>query len=250
MKKPVLLLFLSLAVVAVMGQTSLSFTTANDAYQQKEYAKAIEVYESILAEGQYSVPLYYNLGNAYYRNGNLANAILYYERALKIKPTDQQILQNLSVAKSQLEDVQVGIKQSKIVEQWHALQNKQSSKGWSWIAILLIWLGVAGLALWLFSQNRTRKKQGFLLGWTFILLSILPFIFATGRYHDQYHSEEAIIMVAETNLKAGPEEESKTIQLLHEGTKIRIVDQIGQWNKVQLEDTTEGWLPKDTTERI
>jgi tetratricopeptide (TPR) repeat protein len=251
MKRIVLSLFLWLAAIAVIGQTNGSdFTSANNAYQQKDYAKAIELYESILAEGTYSLALYYNLGNAYYRNGNVAKAILYYERALKIAPADQQILQNLSIVRSQLQDVQVGIKQSKIVELWHALQNKQSSKGWSWIAILLIWLGAAGLAVWLFSTNRTRKKQGFFVGWTLIILSILPFLFAAGRYHDQYKSGEAIIMVAETTLKAGPEQDSKTVQLLHEGTKVRMVDQIGQWNKVQLEDTTEGWLPKDTTERI
>jgi tetratricopeptide (TPR) repeat protein len=232
------------------GQTSADFRTANDAYQQKDYQLAADTYENILAEGKHSAALYYNLGNAYYQLGKIGRAVLNYERALKLDPNDQQVQKNLRLANQQLQDAQVVIQQSSVVELWYNIQNQLSGRAWSWIGLIMLWAGIGGLAIWLGGKQRKWKKRGFIGGLSILTLCILPFLFAYGSEQNRFYSNEAIIMASETELKAGPEEESKTIQLLHEGTKVIIIDQIGSWNRVELTDTSEGWLPSDVTVRI
>jgi len=235
---------------AAWSQPQAEFAAANEAYQQKDYETAIAAYERLLGEGLHSTSLYYNLGNAYYRSGKLGRAVLNYERALRLSPADQQTKANLQIVNQELEDVQVGIRQSGVVMFWYRIQHLLSGNAWSWVGLFLLWLGLAGLGLWLLGKKRRHKKLGFFGGIIVLALSVLPFLFAYGGVQHRYNSNEAIILVEETQLKAAPEEASKTIQALHEGTKVRIIDQIGSWNRVELTDTSEGWLPKDVTERI
>jgi tetratricopeptide (TPR) repeat protein len=226
------------------------FRAGNEAYQNKEYDEASQTYEIIRKNGLISVALYYNLGNAYYQQGKLGPAILNYERALKLAPNDKQVANNLDVARQDLKDIQVGIEKSNVIASWMSLQHLQSSKGWSWLGIVFIWFGVAGIVLWLLGPSRRLKKVGFLSGIALLIFSLLPFLLAYGRAQEEYHSMEAIIMVEETMLKAAPENESKAIQTLHEGSKVKVIDAIGEWHKVQLNDTTEGWLLMSDTEFI
>lgn len=244
-----LLAFILISTFAA-AQPKATFSRGNTAYQQGNYQEAVEAYESLLADGHESVSLYHNLGNTYFRINKLGLAVLNYERALQIDPKDEECLHNLKVAKGQLKDLQVGIEKSGIVKIWLSIQQSLSSSAWNWIGIVLIWLGVGGLILWLVSQVRSQKKLGFLGGISLLLLSIIPFLLAHGRAQHQHNSNKAIIMVEETILKAAPETDSKTVLKLHEGTKVTIIDQIGSWNRVRLEDTSEGWLPKDVTEII
>ena len=126
----------------IMAQEA-QFRKGNEAYQNKEYDKASRAYEALHENGLISVALYYNLGNAYYQQGKLGQSILNYERALKLSPNDKQVAHNLKVVSQDLKDVQVGIEKSSVIETWMGLQHMQSSKGWSWLGIVLIWLGIA-----------------------------------------------------------------------------------------------------------
>lgn len=226
------------------------FRKGNEAYQNKAYDEASTAYEGLIGNDLVSVALYYNLGNAYYQQGKLGQAVLNYERALKLSPNDEQVINNLNVVSQELKDIQVGIEKSSVIEAWMSLQHLQTSKGWGWLGIVFIWLGVGGIILWLLGPSRQLKKAGFLAGIVLLILCLLPFLFAYGRAQEEYHSMEAIIMVEETTLKTAPESESKAIQALHEGTKVKVIDVIGEWHKVRLSDTTEGWLLVSDTEFI
>lgn len=246
-----LISFISLSIVwTASSQAPAAFAAANEAYQQQDYKAAITAYEALLEEGLHSTALYYNLGNAYYRTGELGRAVLNYERALRLSPADQQTRANLKIVNQELKDIQVGIRQSALVKFWYRIQYLLSGNAWSGLGLFMLWLGLAGIGLWLMGKKRSHKKLGFFGGITALVLSVLPFLFAYGGVQYQYGHNEAIIMVEETQMRVAPEEGSKVIQALHEGTKVRIIDQIGGWNRVELTGTSEGWLPRDVTEKI
>ena len=245
------MLFLLLGMApAIIAQPLQQLEEANQAFLDKNFEEAIGLYESILQDGYYAPGLYYNLGNAYFRVGKLGKAILHYERALKWSPDDEQVLQNLEIARSQLKDDLLVVPESGLVRRWHAVQGALSSDTWATVGLVFLWLGLGGLALWLLHWVRRYKKAGFIAGWLFLALSILPLLLAFGRARQEHRSDGAIVMVAETVLRVAPDEESRQALLLHEGVKVRIQDAIGSWYQVRLSDTTEGWLPKDAVEKI
>ncbi len=232
------------------AQPTQALQAANQAYRDKEYEEAIRQYEEILFEGYHSEALYYNLGNAYYRTGETGRAILNYQRALKLDPQDHNTLHNLEAAQARLPEPPARIQQSGVVEAWLSVQNALSTRTWSVIGLALLWLGCGGIALWLLGRSPRRKKVGLAGALVLITLCLLPFLLAYGRSQQEFFSSKAVVMVEETQLHAAPEEDSQAVQKLYEGATVEILDAIGAWNKVRLEDTTEGWLPKDVMEGV
>lgn len=233
--------------LAVLGQ---GMTAAETAYQNKNYDKVVEIYEGLLSSGRHSAELYYNLGNAYYRSGELGRAVLNYERALRLTPRDEAIQHNLGHVNEQLKGVRVGIKRSRVELAWLSVQSLLSSRAWAWFGLALVWLGLGTLGYWWITpQKRTRRRVA-VIGVALLLMSSLPFAFGYGRAQQTFHHNEAIVLLEEVSLRAGPEAESKVLQPLYEGAKVRLLDQLGTWYQVELDDTSEGWLPKESVERI
>jgi len=245
----IFILFL-LPLTLLPAQPTQALQAANQAYQDKDYEQAIRGYEEILLKGYESEALYYNLGNAYYRKGEAGRAMLNYQRALKLDPRDENTLHNIEVVRAGLPDEIVQIQMSGVVKAWLSVQNALSTRAWSAAGLALIWLGAAGLAVFLLSPARRRKKLGLLAGLLLISLSLLPFALAYGRSQQEFFSRKAVIMVEAVALRAAPEAESKAGIQLHEGAVVEIMDAIGAWFKVRLSDTSEGWLPKDVVERV
>ncbi|HMQ50095.1 MAG TPA: tetratricopeptide repeat protein [Saprospiraceae bacterium] len=223
---------------------------AIQAYQQKNYEAAIAIYESLLQQQYHSEALYYNLGNCYYRTGKLAACILHYERALLLDPNDKDILANLELARQQLQNPGIKIPQSAITKWWFSAQNLLSAAAWGAIGILLLWLLAGGIWLWWNAQSRRWRKIGFISAVIALFLCLFPFTWAFARHQAETGQHYAILMSQESPLRAAPEAESQAVQALYEGIKVKILDQIGAWYKVRLEDTTEGWLPMDVVTRI
>ncbi|MCB9350571.1 MAG: tetratricopeptide repeat protein [Lewinellaceae bacterium] len=250
LKNTALLLIWLLPSLSLLAQPAQSLKAANQAYQEKEYEQAIQLYEEILQEGYHSEAVYYNLGNAYYRKEAFARAILNYQRALKLDPKDKNTLHNLGLAQARLPG-QVGkIQQSGVVQAWLSVQNTFSTRLWSILGLAMLWLGGASLAISVLSGIRRRKIRTLAGGVLLLVLSLLPFLLAYGRYQQEFSTTKAVVMVEETQLRAAPEEDSKALQKLYEGVSVEILDAIGAWNKVRLEDTSEGWLPGDVLERV
>ncbi len=246
-----LLLLLCLFSPALLAaRPTQALQAANQAFQDKDYEQAIRKYEEILQQGYESEALYYNLGNAYYRSGEPGRAMLNYQRALKLDPGDENTLHNIEVVRAGLPDEIVTIRPSGVVKGWLSVQNALSSRAWSILGLAMVWLGAAGLAIFLLGSRRRPKKMGLAAGIILISLSMLPFLLAYGRSIQEFSGKKAVVMATETALRAAPEEDSKAVLALHEGVVVQIVDTIGFWYKVRLSDTREGWLPKDVVERV
>jgi len=114
----------------------------------------------------------------------------------------------------------------------------------------MVWLGAAGLGLWLKGSNRKIRKQGFVIGLILIILSILPLMLGFSAAASRANSGRAVLMVGEASLKSAADELSEDILILHEGTSMILLDQIGPWKKIQLSNGEEGWLEAKFLEEI
>lgn len=241
---PLMLWSLLLTVGVMAKELPANWTKAAEAYQDKQYTVAFDLYQELVDDGYVSAALYYNLANVCYRQNKLGLAILYYEKALKLAPRDQEIKANLALAKRQQLD-QIDPLPAFFLDRWrHGIQSLFSSNTWSIIGAALLWLGAAGLILWILGRARKQRKWGFIVGVSLLIFSILPFYLASSRAQFERHSGMAVLLESEYGLRSAPEEGSKVLVPLHEGVKLVIIDQIGDWLKVKLEDGEQGWLPE------
>ncbi|MEM9918185.1 MAG: tetratricopeptide repeat protein [Bacteroidota bacterium] len=226
------------------------FQQANELYQAKDYQAAVQQYESILSAGFRSADLYYNIGNCYYQDGSLGKAILHYERAALMAPGDKDIQYNLALAGAQVKDELAKIPSFFLTRWWSAVHRSMSSGSWSVWMLLFCWLGMGGLAVWLMGTNRQQRKRGFLAGLILLLCSGLCWGLTRSQKAFETSNPYGIILSEETALRSGPDESSTELLPLHEGTKVRILDQLGPWKKVRLPDGDQGWLADEVLERI
>ena len=248
--KSSLFLLLFLCSFAVFADPQEQFDAANNAYQQGHYDKAIQDYETILKTGVFSKEIYFNLGNCYFKTKQLGLAVLNYERALKIAPNDEDTQFNLNIIREQLEDDLDVIGSFFLKDWWRALHQFLSSTTWSILTILTLWAGIAGILLWLFGTSRKLKKRGFISGFVLLALSIFLYFIANSQADYEENTHFAILLEKETPLKNGPDKESSEILPIHEGLKVELLDQIGDWYKVKLSNGEQGWLPKSAIARI
>lgn len=241
-----LLLFSLLLTIGLFGkaESPSNWTQAAEAYKNKQYTVAFDLYQELMDTGYVSSALYYNMGNVCYRQHKLGLSILYYEKALKLAPRDQEIKANLELAKSDQLD-QIDPLPPFFLDRWrHGLQSLLSSNTWSILGGLMVWIGVGGLILWILGKERKQRKWGFIVGAVLLGLSLLPFYLASSRAQFERNSGMAILLEVEYGLRSAPEEGSTVLVPLHEGVKLVIIDQIGDWLKVKLEDGEQGWLPE------
>lgn len=239
-------------MAGLFGKEALPATweQAAEAYQNKQYTEAFDLYQGLIKEGQVSPALYYNMGNVCYRQNKLGLAILYYEKALKLAPRDQEIKGNLELAKNQQAD-QIDPLPPFFLDRWrHGLQSLFSANTWSILGMLCLWIGVGGLVLWILGKERKQRKWGFIAGISLLIISLIPFYLSNSRAQFELNSGTAILLEKEYGLRSAPEEGSKILVPLHEGVKLVIIDQIGDWLKVKLEDGEQGWLPEKSLAMI
>lgn len=226
------------------------FVKANEYADSKDYQQAVSTYQQLLKSGVESAEVEYNLGNAYLNNNQIAEAILHYERAKMLAPNDADILQNLRIANERTEN-DVTIQPTFFLRSgWNSLKMSAASSLWSFLFLLCLFIGVAGLILWQIDKNRARRKQGFFAGVGFLLLSILFFFLAMGKASIETDSRAGIVMADKTELHTAAEANSPVLRELPEGLKVTLFDNINNWYKVKLANGEEGWLPAQAFEKI
>lgn len=252
MKKTLLAVVLLTGVLtaAFANQAQEIFKKANDAYQANEFAKSTEMYERLVEMGYQSAELEYNLGNAYYRDRELGRAILHYERAILLSPNDADIQYNLDVARSQIVDELQPLPQFFLTAWWQKMRMSLSATAWGILALVIWWAGMAGLAVWLFGKNRSQKKKGFFYGLVGLVISLLPLALAFSRADFEQDSRQAIILAEETALRSAPDANGSEIIEIHEGLKVKLLDELSGWWQVTLPNGEKGWLDGEDLERI
>ena len=227
--------------------TSL-FAEANVQYADGNYIEAATLYEEILAE-QPAAEVYYNLGNAYFKQGELAKAILAYERALRLQPSFDDAKHNLQYAQAQIVD-NIENTQSFFLSNWiKALRNALSQRTWIILSITLFLLTLIGIFLFAFSQTFWLRKTAFYISIVALLVSIIACANAGSLYQRDTQRSEAIITQGVVNAKSSPDRSGTDLFTVHEGTKVQITDVIGNWCCISVGNYI-GWMPLEYLERI
>lgn len=248
MKHLTLTIALLIAATTITAQESAP--SADDLYRMDDYQGAIAAYEDILAEGKSSADLYYNLGNAYYRDGQLGKAILNYERALRLKPGMSDAKENLELANARTADRITTLPQLFIVRWWNALTTAITPHGWRIVWLVLLAIAGIGVAMLRTGRSSAIRRGGLattVVSLLFLLLATALLISSTRAYNAHPY---AIITDQAVTLKASPDNKSIDKMILHEGTKVKVLDNLTGWYKIAIADGTNGWCPQNTMERI
>jgi tetratricopeptide (TPR) repeat protein len=235
-------IFLISLGILFAGEAEENFAKANEYYKSGEYAKAIDTYTTILNNGYRSSSLYFNLANSYYKLDEIGLAILYYEKAKKLNPTDEDIEFNLKIAQLKTVDKIDKVPEFYLSKLWKDIVGSMNSNMWSYISIIIFFLFVLSIAIFIFSRSPVIKKAFFALGVIFMVSAITLSIASYQRLSIDLEENTAIITVPSVYVKSAPSDSSTDLLILHEGTKINILAKDGDWRKFKLTDGTEGWL--------
>ena len=224
---------------------------ADSAYINNDYANAVYLYESILANQGESADIYYNLGNSYYKMDNIAKAIVNYEKALVLNPGNGDIRFNLELAQSKTVDKVTPMSEIFLITWMKSLTNTMSEKGWAKMGITAFILMLLCLALYFFGKKIALKKIGFIAALCLLLVCILSNVFASTQKNEAQSHSTAIIMAPSVTVKSTPNEGGTDLFILHEGHKVNIKDNtMREWKEIQLEDGNVGWVPTSVIEII
>ncbi len=249
MKKIVLFFLIQCIGLTVYAQESV-IKEADAAYQTENYAKAIELYEKVLKENGESADIYYNLGNAYYKMGKVAPAILNYERSLVLEPGDSDARFNLQIAKQKTVDKIEPIGEFFLSRWFHSIQNLGGVDSWAKLGVFCFILFIGCLILFFFSKWVRLKKVGFYVGIVLLLIVIFANIFAKNQKDELLNRMHAIVFTPTVTVKSSPDASGTDLFILHEGTKLLIKSTLGDWSEVQIEDGNIGWIPNKDIEKI
>ena len=248
LRKISLLLFVSL-----IAQCSMAQETGNEKFDQGvkfyssgNYKEAADLWTDIYNTGYRSANLNYNIANAYFKLQNIPQAILFYERAYLLDPTNEDINYNLQIARTMIVDRFQAIPELFFVRWYNLLSLFLSSNQWAFISIVAFFLFLIFLSLYIFSSGYIYKVTGFWLALFFLVVSSSSIVFSQRNKYLVYDSHKAIIFSPAVSGKSSPDESGTDLFVLHEGTKVSIEDEVGEWYEIRLSDGNKGWIPANS----
>ena len=243
-------MLLLVAMLLPLTANAVTKADGDNEYSRGNYQQAIRDYEELLKQTK-SADLYYNLGNAYYRTDNITRAVLAYERALLLSPGDDDIRFNLQMARSKTIDKITPRSEMFFVTWYRALVNITSVDGWADIAVVSMIVALILALVYLFASRMLFRKIGFFGGVAMLTLFLLCNLFAWQQHAILTERTGAIIVSSSATLKATPTQQAKDNGVLHEGTRVDIIDDtMRDWKCVRLADGREGWLQSNKIEKI
>jgi tetratricopeptide (TPR) repeat protein len=244
--------FLSLVIAGISSadEAAQRFEQANQLYLQAKYPDAVAQYEKIVQSGFESGELYFNLGNAYYKSGNIQKAILNYERARQLLPRDEDVQFNLQLANLQVVDKIDAVPRLFVYRWVDSMLALFSLSTMGWIVYSFFILTLAAFAFFLYARTYTQKRLSMFAGLVFSTALILTMIGYGVQSYKESNTEFAIVMSDVANIKAAPDSKGNDLFVLHKGLRVQVLDSVNHWRKIRLADGKVGWIPEDDCESI
>lgn len=218
------------------------FEKGNQQYARGQYKAAIADYQQIVNAGYQSAPLYFNLGNANYKYGDIPSAILYYEKAHKLSPGDDDINFNIQFANLRTTDKIDTAPEFFLAKWWKDFILMFSGTTLAVCSILLMLLASAVLVIYMFTYSVVVKKASFYSSIILFVIALFS-IFVGNRqmsYFDNHH--QAIVFSGSVTVKSSPASAAKSLFVIHEGTRVDVLETNGNWTKIRLPNGNEGWI--------
>ncbi len=241
---------LYLILIISNGARAYTQQQADAEYAKGNYQEAIREYEALLKEGV-SAELYYNLGNAYFRTDEVTRAIINYERALKLAPSDADIQFNLQFARARTEDRLTPAADAFFVTWWRTAVNALSARGWARLSMAMVPIMLVMLALYFFAREEWLARGACYVAIASGALWLIAMMMAWLQHRMVTTHDTAVITAPQATVRKTPDlAHGEEAMVLHEGTSVRITDgSMADWREVSLTDGRSGWmLAKDLEE--
>lgn len=227
------------------------WTAGVQAYTDGKFSDASAAWTSIEESGQKSAKLYYNLGNAWFKQGNYPKAILNYERALRLDPSYSDARYNLEFTSNFVQDKIEPVPEFILKSVARKVCYVMGSNAWAVIFLVLLAAALVMGLLFLLGSSVGKRRAGFYCGIVLLLLSAGALSFSIWQKSDSVKTDTAIVMSPVSSVKSSPSSgSSKDLFVIHEGTKVTILDEVGSWKNIALADGRQGWITSNELEVI
>ena len=213
-----------------------------DSYNAGQFEKAVMLYKEILEGGHHSAELYFNLANSYYRLNQVGESIFYFEKAKQLRPNDEDINVNSAFAQNMAIDAVEILPKSQVAQLQEKTINLFSQDGWAYFIILLTWLLVLFWGFYLWNKVPLIKRTFFVFTLAFGMLLIGSLSIAVIKSANNVETNFGILFNEKIEVWAEPNSRAEVLFLLHEGTKIQMLDQLQEWQKIRIANGSEGWI--------
>lgn len=246
----ILLLFFSIGAEIYAFDPQAYIQRGNTSYSKNQFEMAVKEYQTVIDSGFASSALYFNLGNSYFKLANYKKSILYYEKAKLLAPGDKDIEFNLELARSFTIDKIEAIPELFFVTWFKGIRDMFSSTFWGVICVAAFVFSLLAWLVYLLSGKVVLKKTGFWIGLVLLLLSATAFSFGSSLKHLQTKQQTAIIFTPSVSVKSTPSESGTNLFVLHEGTKVVIMESLGNWCEIRIASGDRGWIKWSDLEKI
>jgi len=238
-----MLFFLIFFVCMGFGQDNdQTFENANTAYNAGKFEKALLLYKQILESGEHSAALYFNMGNCYYRLNNVAESIFFFEKAKQMNPLDEDISINSAFAQNMAIDAVELLPISQVTKFKDGLVELFNQEGWALVLTLLAWLLAIFWGLYLKNKTPLFKRIFFvstILMSSFLISSVFISVI---KFADESATTHGILFNQKIEVWAEPNTRAEGLFILHEGTKVQLLDALQEWQKIRIANGSEGWI--------
>ena len=231
---------------SVAQQADELLIKANSLYNESAYDSAAVLYEKILDEGYSSASLYYNLGNTYYKMGNYPMAILNYEKSLKLDPNNNDTKHNVDIARKFISDKIEPVPELFIKTWWNNLSNMFTLNTWAIVSIVSLGCMLLCIFVYIIARTRAARKSMFFISLLLLIITSAVFGISINKYRYINSSNEGIIITPTITVKSSPSSSSVDLFVLHEGSKVKILDNTDSWDKIKIANGSIGWIPSST----
>lgn len=242
-----LLLFFNAGLFA---QSPALFEEANAAYADGKYEEAIEKYNQILENGETAVAVHYNLANAHYKLNHIAPSIYHYEKALQMAPEDEDVQNNIVFARNMALDAIEETPETEISGWMRTGFSAFSISGWGWAGIAFMVLFVAFFLSYYFSSRTLMKRIFFIAAMVCVVFAIGSVIMGYSSKNFQESQDFAIIFSEEVEVRNEPNSRGSEAFILHEGTKVEVLENFQEWSKIELANGNQGWMLQESFKRL
>lgn len=246
-----LILIIVLVSFASFGQSvEDSMQIAGEFYRNSQFNDAIEIYNRLINEGYEGTPLYYNLANSYYRIGELGKAILNYERALKLSPSDEDVKHNLAFANLSTVDRIQPLPTFFLFEWWESILASITMNGWTYLAYFFFLVLVAVSVVYFFAKTIFQQKLILFSGLGILAVFMIIVSLLIVKINREENVISGVVIEQSVTVKSSPDEQSTDAFVIHEGLKVNLEENLDNWVKIRLADGKVGWVENDAVEKI
>jgi tetratricopeptide (TPR) repeat protein len=232
------------------SQQNALFEKGNALYNKAQYAQALKIYQQVTDAGYQSAALYFNMGNASFKNGDIPSALLYYQKAHKLSPGDKDINFNIRFVNQRTTDKIDEAPEFFLSRWWHSFILGFSVSALSIISILGFMIGSGLLIIYFFANAVNAKKASFFASIVLFFVGMVAIVIAERQtaYFDGH--KQAIVFSSSATAKSSPEAQAKTLFVLHEGTMVNVLSTNNDWIKISLVNGNEGWIKLSDVKEI